>query len=299
MKGIFKTSLAAVVAMFVTANVFAQDPKAEIVIIDPFTKAAGVGSNIRDNVQSSVMGGLTKVGRFQVVDAKSSSRLQGLFASKTIEEVVTADNWKAESEAAYKELGATRLLKGQVDLCYEHRKLNDEGKWVYYTNVNFALSVYNISDGSLVGTESYKYNELSTVSYGESLNAILNKITKDMTQFCNKHFKVESYVMSLGDADKKGVVKDLWISGGSNVGIQNNTIFKILVEKQIGPKTIRQSIGQVIAKEVTDEATRCEIMDKKGGEAIKAAFNANKKLYVELDRKRGDGLKGFGRAFGF
>ena len=105
--------------------------------------------------------------------------------------------------------------------------------------------------------------------------------------------------MSLGEADKKGVVKDLWISGGSEVGIQNNTIFKVLVEKQIGPKTIRQSIGQIIAKEVTEGATRCEIMDKKAAEAIKTAFGDNKKLYVELDRKRGDGLKGFGRAFGF
>ncbi|MBE6181139.1 MAG: hypothetical protein E7148_00370 [Rikenellaceae bacterium] len=299
MKGIFKTSLAAIVAMFVTANVFAQDPKKEIVIVDPFTKSAGVASNIRDNVQGSVMTGLSNVDRFTVVDAKQSSRLQALFASKSIEEVITADNWKTESEAAYKELGATRLLKGNVELCYEHKKLGDDGKWVYYTDLNFTLTVYNINDGSQVGSQSYKYSELSTTSYADSFNDALKKATKDMVQFCNKHFKVESYVMSLGDADKKGVVKDLWISGGSNVGIQNNTIFKILVEKQIGPKTIRQSIGQVIAKEVTDEATRCEIMDKKGGEAIKVAFNANKKLYVELDRKRGDGLKGFGRAFGF
>ena len=59
------------------------------------------------------------------------------------------------------------------------------------------------------------------------------------------------------------------------------------------------NFGQVIAKEVLDGMTRCEIMNKKEGEVIKELFSKDEKLYIELDRKRGDGLKGFGRAFGF
>ncbi len=275
------------------------DPQKETVIVDPFTYSSGASQVARDNVRSAVMTGFSNVGRFHVVDALTDSRLSKLYENREVEDVVNADNWKSESEAAYKELGAKKLLKGQVELHYEHKKLNDEGKWVYYTDINFTLQVFDITTGTMAGSESYKYSELSLSSYADSFNDAMKKIAKDMTQFCNKHFKMQSYILEMGEADKKGVIKDLWISGGTEMGIANGTIFKVLAEKKVGPKVTRVAIGEVIAKEVLEGMTRCEIKDKKEGEVIKEKFNNQEKLYIELDRKRGDGLKGFGRAFGF
>lgn len=303
MKNCFKTlmTLAAVIAVTgVSAQEDAQaDPQKETVIVDPFTCSSGVGEIARDNVRSAVMTGFSNVGRFYVVDALTDPRLSKLYTNRDSEDAVNAENWKTESEAAYKSMGAKKLLKGQVELLYEHKKLDDDGKWVYYTDVNFTLQVFDITDGKMAGSESYKYSELSVSSYADSFNSAIKKIAKDMTQFCNKYFKMESYILELGEADKKGVIKDLWISGGTEMGISNGTIFKVLAEKKVGPKVTRVAIGEVIAKEVLDGMTRCEIKDKKEGEAIKERFNNGEKLYVELDRKRGDGLKGFGRAFGF
>ena len=299
MKNCIKTLLA-VAALAAATGVSAQDdPQKETVIVDPFTYSSGASSVSRDNVRSAVMTGFSKVGRFFVVDALTDSRLSKLYENREVEDAVNDANWQTESEAAYKALGAKKLLKGAVELHYEHKKRDDNGKWVYYTDINFTLQVYNIEDGTMAGSESYKYSELSTSSYADSFNDAIKKITKDMTQFCNKHFKMESYILELGEADKKGVIKDLWISGGTEMGIANGTIFKVLAEKKVGPKITRQPIGQVIAKEVLDGMTRCEIMDKKEGEVIKDLFSKDEKLYIELDRKRGDGLKGFGRAFGF
>lgn len=299
MKNCFKTLLAVVALAAATGASAQDDPQKETVIVDPFTFSSGASSVARDNVRSAVMTGFSEVGRFFVVDALTDSRLSKLYENREVEEVVNDENWKTESEAAYKSLGAKKLLKGAVELHYEHKKLDDEGKWVYYTDINFTLQVYNIEDGTMTGSESYKYSELSVSSYADAFNSVIKKITKDMTQFCNKHFKMESYILELGEADKKGVIKDLWISGGTEMGIANGTIFKVLAEKKIGPKVTRQPIGQVIAKEVLDGMTRCEIMNKKEGEVIKELFSKDEKLYIELDRKRGDGLKGFGRAFGF
>ncbi|MDE6622794.1 MAG: hypothetical protein K2K30_00130 [Alistipes sp.] len=299
MKNCFKTLLA-VVALAAATGVSAQeDPQKETVIVDPFTFSSGASAVTRDNVRSAVMTGFSNVGRFFVVDALTDSRLSKLYENREVEDAVNDANWKTESEAAYKSLGAKKLLKGSVELHYEHKKLDDKGKPVYYTDINFTLQVYNIEDGTMVGSESYKYSELSTSSYADSFNDAIRKISKDMTQFCNKHFKMESYILELGEADKKGVIKDLWISGGTEMGIANGTIFKVLAEKKVGPKVTRQAIGQVIAKEVLEGMTRCEIMNKKEGEVIKDLFSKDQKLYIELDRKRGDGLKGFGRAFGF
>lgn len=290
----------AVAATFTLIGASAQeDPSKETVIIDPFTYSAQASATARDNVRSAVISGFSNVGRFFVVDATTDARLSKLFENRTAEEVVNDANWKTESEAAYKSIGAKKLLKGSVELLYEHSKINDDGDRVYYTDVNFTLQVFDITNGAMSGSESYKYSELSLTSYADSFNDALKKITKDMTQFCNKYFKMESYILELGEADKKGNITDLWISGGTEMGISNGTIFKVLAEKKIGPKVTRVAIGEVIAKEVLDGLTRCEITDKKGGEAIKTRFNEGEKLYVELDRKRGDGLKGFGRAFGF
>ncbi len=299
MKNCFKFILAAV-AVSIAAGASAQeDPQKETVIVDPFTYSSGASAVARDNVRSAVMSGFSNVGRFFVVDALTDSRLSKLYENREIEDVVNDANWKTESEAAYKAIGAKKLLKGLVELHYEHKKVDDEGDLVYYTDINFTLQVFDIATGTMSGSESYKYSELSVSSYADAFNSVIKKITKDMTQFCNKYFKMESYILELGEADKKGVIKDLWISGGTEMGIANGTIFKVYAEKKVGPKVTRVAIGEVIAKEVLDGMTRCEIKDKKEGEVIKEKFNAEEKLYIELDRKRGDGMKGLGRMFGF
>ena len=299
MKNLFKSLLAIVASLHVIGAFAQEDPSKETVIIDPFTYSSQASSTARDNVRSAVISGLTDVGRFFIVDAITDARLSKLYENREIEDVINDENWKTESEAAYKAIGAKKLLKGSVELVYEHTKVDDQGDRTYYTDINFTLQVFDITNGTMVGSESYKYSELSVSSYAESFNSAIKKISKDMTQFCNKYFKMQSYILELGEADKKGNITDLWISGGTEMGIANGTIFKVLVEKKVGPKVTRVAIGEVIAKEVLDGTTRCEITDKKEGEVIKTRFNEGETLYVELDRKRGDGLKGLGRAFGF
>lgn len=290
---------AVVVAMFAAVSVSAQDdPSKETVIVEPFTQV-GERTVALANLRSAVMSGFSEVGRFYVVDALTDSRLSTLFAERDYEDVVTEDNWQSESTAVYKSLNAKYLLKGQLELLSLYSKLDDDGDRNYYCDVNYTLQVFNIADGTMSGSETYQFHELSVTSSDDAFNAICRKVIKDMTQFCNKYFKMESYVLELGEADKKGAIADLWIAGGTEMGISNGTIFKVLVEKKIGPKVTRSQIGQVIAKEVSDGVTRCEIMNKKEGEVIKQAFNDGQTLYVELDRKRGDGLKDVGRMFGF
>lgn len=298
MKNIFK-SAAIIAALFASVAVSAQeDPSKETVIVEPFTQTGGETIAL-DNLRSAVMSGFSNVGRFYVVDALTDGRLSKLFSERNYEEAITDTNWQTESAAAYKSLNAEKILKGQLELLSFYKKVDDEGDLIYYCDLNFTLQVFNINDGTMSGSESYKYHELSVTSGDDAFNSACKKVVKDMTQFCNKHFKMESYVLELGEADKKGAIADLWISGGTEMGISNGTIFKVMVEKKIGPKVTRAQIGQVIAKEVSDGVTRCDIMNKAEGAVIKQAFNDGQTLYVELDRKRGDGLKALGRGFGF
>lgn len=299
MKKFFK-SIAVAAALMSSLGAFAQeDPSKETVIVEPFTCIQDGYDRATQNLRGAVMSGFSNVGRFFVVDAVTDSRLSQLFQERKYEDVVTDQNWMTESATAYKSLNAKRLLKGQLEKFKEYTKVNDEGKTIYYTDVNFTLQVFSIENGSMVGSDSFSYSELSVSSYSDSFNAVLRKTEKDMVQFCNKFFKVESYILDLGATDKKGNLVDLWVSGGSNVGVQKGTIFLVKVEKKIGPKTTRMQIGQVIAEEITEDMTRCKVLKKEEGAAIAAAFNEGKTLFVELDRKRGDGIKALGRALGF
>ena len=292
MKKFFK-SVAIVAALFATCGAFAQaDPSKETVIVEPFTATQEEYTSVKENIRGAVMSGFSNMGRFHVVDALSDARLSSLFQNRKYEDVVTDQNWMTESTTAYKSLNAKKMLKGQLELVKEYTKVDEQGKKWYYVDTNFTLQVFSITDGPMVGSNSFNYHELSSVSYSDAFKSTLRKTEKDMNKFCNDYFKIESYVLDLGNADKKGNTIDLWISGGKNVGIQKGTVFTVKVEKKIGPKVSRMEIGKVLAEEVSDEMTRCKIIKKDEGAVISAAFKEGKTLYVELDHKRGEALGG-------
>lgn len=282
--------------------VYAQegnDPTKEVIIIDPFTMTESTYSIVRDNIRSAVISGLTNVGRFDLVDALSDDRVSQLFANRKVEDVINDQNWATESQAQYKAFGANKLIKGRIELLREYTSRNDEGETIYNSEVNFTLQVFDIADGKLAGSESYKYDDISFSSYTDAFNSIAKKASKDMTKFCNKFFPIDSYILELGETDKKGTLVSVWISGGNNVGFSNGTIFLVKAEQKVGSKVIFNTIGQIKAQSVEDEVTLCVVTDKKTGDAIMDAFNNGKKMKVISDRKRGDGITGVLRGIGF
>ncbi len=299
MKSLLKLTLV-VVATFVATNLFAQeDPTKQTVIVEPFTYSASVSSTARDNVRSAVLTGLAKVNRFYAVDALTDSRLSSLFAERSYEDVVTESNWQTESTTVYKSLNAERLLKGQVEMVSLYKKYNDEGKPIYWCDLNFTLQLFDITNGTLIGSKSYKYSELSVSTNDDAFNNCINKISgyhngimevkPDVLQFCNEYFKVNTYILELGEADKKGNITELWISGGTEMGFLKGSIFAVYKEKKVGPKVVREKIAEITAEEVLDGVTRCKV-GKKEAPIIQQEFNAETKLFIELDRQRGDGF---------
>ena len=303
----FFKCLAVVATLFAAATASAQeDPSKHTVIIEPFSKSPLVTYTATDNVRSAVISGLAEVNRFHIVDATSDARLKALFDGKDYEDVITESNWQEQSTAAYQAINADRLLKGQVEL-YEHDcKVNDNGDLVYYCMVNFTLQLFDITNGTLIGSKSYKYNELSLSNYDEAFNNCLKKISgfhngitkvkPDMLAFCNEHFKVNTYILELGDADKKGNITDLWISGGEEMGFLKGSIFAVYKEKKIGPKVAREKIGEIVAEEVLEGLTRCKV-NKKEAPVIQQEFQNGTQLIIELDRQRGDGFNNFASGF--
>ena len=110
MKNVFRTFLTAA-AVFVTLGAAAQeDPSKETVIINPFACTDAVSQAACDNMRAAVLSGFSDRGRFHIVDALTDETLSKLYADRNAEDVVNDANWKSESEAAYKALGAKKVV---------------------------------------------------------------------------------------------------------------------------------------------------------------------------------------------
>ena len=146
MKNCFKTVLAAV-AVLVSLGASAQDdPSKETVIINPFTHTSAVSQAACDNIRAAVLSGFADRGRFHIVDALTDGTLSKLYADRNVEDVVNDANWKTESEAAYKALGARKVVIGQANnVSFSQFKSDIDGKMYNKAEVTYSLKVYNLS----------------------------------------------------------------------------------------------------------------------------------------------------------
>lgn len=291
MKNLFKTALAAVAVLVWLGASAQEDPSKETVIINPFTRTAAVSQAACDNIRAAVLSGFADRGRFHIVDALTDGTLSKLYADRTVEDVVNDANWKTESEAAYKALGAKKVVIGQANnVSFSKFKSDIDGKMYNKAEVTYSLKVYNIADGAMIGSEDLSVTGVDVDSQDGAFNDAMKDLRKAMVRFVDNHFKFETYILELGEADKKGRVKELYISGGTEMGVAKKTRFKVYIERKIGPKVTKSEIGTIVAVEVMEGVTKCNV--SAGEDAIKEKFNNGDKLVVILD-KQGTAAGGF------
>lgn len=171
MKNCFKTVLAAV-AVLVWLGASAQDdPSKETVIINPFTHTSAVSQAACDNIRAAVLSGFADRGRFHIVDALTDGTLSKLYADRNVEDVVNDANWKSESEAAYKALGARKVVIGQANnVSFSQFKSDIDGKMYNKAEVTYSLKVYNIADGAMIGSEDLSVSGIDADSKDGAFN---------------------------------------------------------------------------------------------------------------------------------
>ena len=252
------------------------DPTKETVIIDLFTRTAHVRDYIRDGVRAGVIQGLTEKNRFNLVDAATNAQLVELNSNRNTEENVTAENvLDAETTNIYKALGAKYLLKGQITSV---TTVDDKdiltGNPQKKTTIAFSMTVYNILDGSTVGSEICEAMGFAKTTL-EAEDSACKDARDEALKFADKYFKFTTYIEQLGEVDKKKGLKDVYIIGGTEIGVEKNQQFKVYVKKQIGSRWTQQEIGKLKAVEPMDGISRCVVT--KGNNEIKEIFNTSGK----------------------
>ncbi|MBS6460212.1 MAG: hypothetical protein KH375_08715 [Alistipes sp.] len=284
-----------VASLLFSFNSFAQnDPQKETVIVDLFSRITSVPVSIKEGVRGGVLQGFIQKGRFNVVDAETNAQLMELNKDRNTEEAVDASNvLNANSESVYKALGAKYLVTGcVVSITHTKEKALLSDKLQCKSLIKFTLNVHNIIDGATVCTENLEVSGYDDKSYDSADNYAVSDVAKTASKFVDRNFKFETFIEALESVDKKKGVKELYVVGGTEMGVQKNQLFKVYAVKKIGSRTTKQEIGQLKAIEPMDGITKCTVL--KGGIEINDIFNnQGKEALVVISDKKREGLGGF------
>lgn len=280
-----KLCVMSAVALLSLGTLRAQtDPQKETVIVDQFGRTNVVSSYLCEGVRNGVISGFTSKGRFHVVDAATNSALLDMNKDRNNEENVTVENvLNPNTEAVYKSLGANYLITGTVVNHTTTQEKDIFGTMQNKSLLKFSLTVYRISDGATLGSESLEATGYDAKSSDAADNGAINDVVGEALKFVDKYFKFETYIEQLEVVDKKKGAKELYIVGGIEMGVQKNQQFIVFVEKQIGSRTTKQEIGRLKAVEPMDGLSRCVVT--KGNLEIMNFFNEGKKLVVVSDKQ--------------
>lgn len=282
MKSVFLTTVLLMLAWCVSA----QDAGAgkKVLFVDYFTYTSGIGNSYPTMLKNAIIGSIQETGRLNVIDAELEPTLKVEEARRSSEEAL-GDN-KSRTEQI-KKLGADYIMRIHVTQMQATKKLHDD-KSVYYDGlINFTLTVMNAADGTVMVSKPFSYAGLNAKT-GDTPEAAVVATTDfvkiSMNKFVNDYFKLESKVVAIETAGKKGA-QTVYINCGSAAGIDKGQLFDVFMIKEVAGKKLRTNIGQLEVVEVQGEdMALCKV--KKGGEAIKKANDDQVEMPVISGKKK-------------
>jgi hypothetical protein len=279
-------------AFVLIANVcmYAQDLVKETVIVDRFISTTDhvLALETTHALRDMALQAFTEKGRFNIVDSEQNAVLQKLNSTRKqySEESVNASNvLDDESTEVYKSLGAKYLVQGRLtNLSVSYVETTNSSPY-YRGEVTLVLSVHNIADGSVKASETLEFIGIDSEVARQAVDDAVKSTKSKIMAYVDRHFTFITRIEQIEVMSKKGVAKELYIAGGTEMGVQKGQTFIVRVLKQIGSRTTLIEIGKLKAKEVLDGVTLCTVT--KGGEEISQIFKNTgnfSTLVIESDK---------------
>lgn len=285
--------LIAVCLLFVY-SVFAQDDaaKKKVLFVDYITYTAEIGGSYPTMLKNAIIGGIQQTGRLNIIDAELEPSLKGEEERRSSEEAMGDSKSRTEQ---IKKLGADYIMQIHVTQMQAVRKSNNDGSVYYDGLINFTLSVMKTEDGTILVSKPFSYADLNAKT-GETPEAAVIATTDyikiSMNKFVNENFKVESKIVAIEKAGKKGA-ETVYVNCGTAAGIEKAQLFDVFMVKEVAGRKVRTNIGQLEVIEVQGEdMALCKV--KKGGAEIKKANDEQVELPVVSGKKK----QGFGSTLG-
>lgn len=257
-----KTIISVVMMLFVASTLFAQSSEKTNVCVDQFTYSTNIGTNWVEHLRNCIIEGLTQQSRLNMIDIK------------TFGELPSAENDKF---AKLSEGGVEIVVKGHFT-SLDVKSVTKDGKVTYETEINYTLKVVDAQSGQITATQNFKHSG-SAETKEKSITDSFTLSADDMKRFVNQNFKITGIVKTLDQVDNKKGAKTLYITAGSNAGVESGQPFEVFQEVEMAGEMISKKIGEIKVKDVlSGTLSLCNV--NKGGKEIHKAFESGVKLTV-------------------
>lgn len=258
-------------------------PQREILIMDFFDRARVVPPPYAELLRQHVMAGFTERGRHTLVDAEAHRELTPY-----------SDPYRQQDEQALAQqrydqmidMGARYVVKGVItDYKFEHVTLPGDNKRQnvpgFQSSFRVILSAYDLRFGKQLPDEEYTLTGRAAQAE-EADKAALAGIRAKMEFYIDRYFKFETMILELGDPDRKGRIRELYIHSGTDMGVKPGDLFMVYEDIPVGGVMTRQKVGKLRVNDVqTSEVAKCKISS--GDEQIVPAFRAGRGLVCVSD----------------
>lgn len=262
-------SIIALMLLSITFAMAQQNDK-PTVCIDDFEYGRRISSKWANILRSNVAKGILETGRLNVIDVADVN--EPTDSEQSFLAGLSNDNIEV-------------LIKGNFNIldCKSERKA---GKFNYNAKVGYTLTLVDTRNGNVIATHNFEGESSSGDKESDCIaKAIESATLRRMRKFVEDNFKVEAYIKEIDEIDKKGA-KTVYVTMGSNDGIQQSQMFDVYQEIEVAGEVGSRLIGTAKAKEVLGgNLTLCTIT--KGGAEIKHAFDRGLKLIVVTRAKKG------------
>ena len=257
-----KTIISVVMMLFAASTLFAQSSEKTNVCVDQFTYSTNIGTNWVEHLRNCIIEGLTQQSRLNMIDIK------------TFGELPSAENDKF---AKLSEGGVEIVVKGHFT-SLDVKSVTKDGKVTYETEINYTLKVVDAQSGQITATQNFKHSG-SAETKEKSITDSFTLSADDMKRFVNQNFKITGIVKTLDQVDNKKGAKTLYITAGSNAGVESGQPFEVFQEVEMAGEMISKNIGEIKVKDVlSGTLSLCNV--NKGGKEIHKAFESGVKLTV-------------------
>lgn len=213
-------------------------------LVKKFDYATSAGENYAHALRNKVMEGIAERGRVKVLD------------------VATDDGVEADN-----------ILDGHL-ISITYVKSSDSKGATYTAKVNYSLKVTRVSDNEVINNKTFEASSPTFMStyrtQGDAAAAAINYAGAQMKDWVDEVFKSVGKIIEVSEV-KKDEAKMVYISIGSEEGIQKGQKLDVKVEKTVAGRPISKVIGEIKVEAVEGEdVSLCKVT--KNGKAIQAAM---------------------------
>lgn len=253
------------ISLIAMTSVFAQTSKPSVAI-DELTYNSNIGTNWVTDLRNQIIAGFTGTGRVDVVDIRSIAGLPSAEADRHVH--LKSANVGSLIKCHFNSLTGTSEVK--------------DGKTSYNYKANYTLTLIDLNTGATKETKTYEALGFSTESSAASINDAMSDVPRNIRNFVDECFKLAGVVKSLDKIHPKKGVETMYVTIGTNEGIQVGQPLDIFVETDVAGEIITKQIkGTVKIKEVVSPTLSLASVSGKEAQAeILTYFENGKTIYV-------------------